>query len=47
MKGKKPYYNGRYLIGGRSPPVVNSNLRIEETSTFAGHAGASNKMLKT
>ena len=45
MKGKKLYYNGRYLIGGKSLPVDNSNLCIEETSSFAGHVRK--KMLKT
>lgn len=41
---KKLHYNRRYLIGGKSLPVVNSNLSVEETSSFAGHV---KKILQT
>ena len=34
---KQLYYNGGCLIGGKSLPVVNSNLCMEETSSSAAH----------
>lgn len=34
---KNLYYDGRCLIGGKSLPVVNSNLCTDETSSFDRH----------